>query len=101
MDQQKTPSVPQDALARICDRYRVSELAIFGSGARGQLRSDSDIDLLVVFEEEAQIGLIAFARLRHELTKLFGRPVDLVPKDGLKSALKDHVLAQSRTLYAA
>jgi len=101
VDQQATPSVPFDALARICGRYQVRELAIFGSGARGQLRSDSDIDLLVVFDEKARIGLIAFARLRRELSGLFGRSVDLVPKDGLKPALKEHVLAGSRTLYAA
>ena len=72
-----------------------------GIGARGRLRSDSDIDLLVVFDDSARIGLIAFARLRQELSKLFGRPVDLVPKDGLKPALREQVLGESRTLYAA
>ena len=86
---------------RICHRYGVSELAIFGSGARGQLREDSDIDLLVAFDDGARIGLVAFARLRQELSELFGRPVDLVPKDGLKPALRKRVLGESRTLYAA
>jgi len=101
MGHPEMPAVPQEALARICDRYQVSELAIFGSGARGQLRSDSDIDLLVVFDDSARIGLVAFGRLRQELSQLFGRPVDLVPKDGLKPALREHVLGESRTLYAA
>jgi predicted nucleotidyltransferase len=101
MGHQGLPAIPQDALERVCDRFQVRELAIFGSGARGQLRSDSDIDLLVVFDDGARVGLITFARLRHELSKLFGRPVDLVPKDGLKPALRDHVLQESRTLYAA
>jgi predicted nucleotidyltransferase len=101
MDQQGTPMVPRDALARICHRYGVTELAIFGSGAKGQLREDSDIDLLVVFDDDARIGLVAFARLRQELSELFGRSVDLVPKDGLRPALRKRVLGESRTLYAA
>jgi len=101
MTQPDIPSVSQDALRRICHRYGVSELAMFGSGARGQLREDSDVDLLVVFDDDARIGLVAFARLRQELSELFGRPVDLVPKDGLKPALRKRVLEESRTLYAA
>ncbi len=95
------PTVDQNALSRICSRYQVRELAIFGSAVRGELRSDSDLDLLVVFTRTARIGLVGFARLRTELSDLFGRPVDLVPRDGLKPALRDQVLAQSRTLYAA
>jgi len=101
MTHDNLPSVPQDALARICNRYRVSKLAIFGSGAREELRSHSDIDLLVEFDSDARIGLVAFARLRNELSQLFGRAVDLVPRDGLKPAIRRHVLADSRTLYAA
>ena len=101
MGHQELPAIPRNALERVCARFQVRELAIFGSGARGQLRSDSDIDLLVVFVDGAQVGLITFARLRRELSELFGRTVDLVPKDGLKPALRDHVLEESRTLYAA
>jgi predicted nucleotidyltransferase len=101
MSQSAIPSVPYDDLARVCSRYQVRELAIFGSAVSGQLRPDSDLDLLVVFDEGARIGLVALGRLRNELSELFRRPVDLVPKDGLKQALRDQVLAQSRTFYAA
>jgi predicted nucleotidyltransferase len=101
MGHQELPAVPQDALERVCARFQVRELAILGSGAGGQLRSDSDIDLLVVFVDGARVGLITFARLRQKLSELFGRAVDLIPKDGLKPALRDHVLEESRTLYAA
>ena len=95
------PAVSAEALARICRQFHVTELSVFGSGARGELRPDSDIDLLVVFDDGARVGLIAFARLRQELSALFGRPVDLVPKDGLKPVLREQVLEESRTLYAA
>jgi predicted nucleotidyltransferase len=56
---------------------------------------------LVVFDEGARIGLVAFARLRRELTHAFGRRVGLVPRDSLRSAVESHVLAESRILYAA
>ena len=88
-------------IGRICARYRVRELAVFGSAARGELRPDSDVDLLVVFDSEARVGLITLGRLQRELAEVFGRPVDLVPRDGLKPGLKDEVLADARTLYAA
>ena len=94
-------SVPSEALARICARYKVKELSLFGSAAKGSLRPDSDIDLLVTFEESARVGLITLARMQQELCEAFGRPVDLVPKDGLKPILKAEVLALARTLYAA
>lgn len=96
-----TLTIPYDALATICARYRVKELSIFGSGARGEVRADSDVDLLVVFDDDARVGLVTFGRLQRELADAFGRKVDLVPKDGLKTVLKEEVLAEARTLYAA
>lgn len=88
-------------IARICARYKVAELSVFGSTARGDAGQDSDIDLLVTFQADAAIGLIAFNRLRRELEEGLGRKVDLVPKDGLKPIIRDEVLAQAHLLYAA
>ena len=87
-------------IAKICARYRVSELSVFGSTVRGNDRPDSDVDLLVMFEPDAHIGLIAFNRLRRELEDHLGRRVDLVPKDGLKPALRDEVLSEAQRVYA-
>ena len=94
-------AIDEDRLTRLCEHYQVRELSLFGSAVRGELTPDSDIDLLVVFEEAARVGLITFTRLQNELAGLFGRPVDLVPRDGLKTQLRGEVLAQARTLYAA
>ena len=89
------------AIARICARYHVAELSVFGSTARGNAGPDSDIDLLVVFQPDAAVGLIAFNRLRRELEAALGRRVDLVPKDGLKPIIRDEVLSDAQILYAA
>ena len=90
-------NVDRDALAR----DNVTELSLFGSAARGTLRPGSDVDLLVVFEEEAVVTLFTLVDLQTELSELFGRRVDLVPKGGLKQTLKPAVLAEARVLYAA
>jgi predicted nucleotidyltransferase len=100
-DSQADLVIPKKAIERICARYRVRELALFGSAVKGPLRPDSDVDLLVVLEPDARIGLVALARLQGELADAFGRRIDLVPRDGLKAALRSEVLAGARTLYAA
>jgi hypothetical protein len=88
-------------LAVICRKYRVRELALFGSAARGEMRPDSDIDLLVEFLPQAEIGLIDYAGLMLDLGSLLGRKVDLVSKRGLKPLIRPTVLGEARTLYAA
>jgi predicted nucleotidyltransferase len=94
-------NVSQEALAAVCARFRVRELAVFGSAARGDARADSDVDLLVLFDEKVRVSLFTLIDLQVELSDLFKRPVDLVPKDGLKPALKDEVLSEAEVLYAA
>ena len=89
------------ALTDFCKLHQVRELLLFGSAARGELRPDSDLDILVAFEPEARIGFITLGRMARELSELFGRPVDLVPKDGLKPAIRAAVLAEAETLFAA
>ncbi len=90
-----------ERIAEICRRYHVRELAVFGSAARGDIRPDSDIDLLVEFEPDARIGLFKFAAMEQELAALFGRKVDLVTKPGLKPWIRPHVLRDAKILYAA
>jgi predicted nucleotidyltransferase len=55
----------------------------------------------VLFEERARVTLFTLIELQAELSVLFGRPVDLVPKNGLKPALRLEVLAEAQVLYAA
>lgn len=88
-------------LADLCDRYRVRELSVFGSAARGEMRPDSDIDLLVEFLPDADVDLVDHAGLMLELSRLLDRKVDLVSKKGLKPLIRDSVLEQARLLYAA
>src|ERR1017187_2661454 len=69
--------LPEAAIAEICRRHQVRELSLFGSAARGDMRPDSDIDLLVDFLPGARPGLLGVLGLMREVTALLGRRVDL------------------------
>jgi predicted nucleotidyltransferase len=94
-------TVPDAELAAICKRYQVRELSVFGSAARGEMRPDSDIDLLVDFEPEARIGLLELGGLTEDFSALVGRKVDIAIKRALKPRIRSEVLADARILYAA
>jgi len=89
-----------EAIKDLCERYRVKELSIFGSALREDFRMDSDIDLLVEFEPEAQIGFMTLSRMQRELSAILNRPVDLVPKGGLKAKIRESVISSAKVLYA-
>ena len=93
--------VDETRLADLCRRYRVRELSLFGSAARGEMRHDSDIDMLVEFLPDAGIDLVDYAGLMLDLSHLLGRKVDLVSKNGLKPLIRTSVLEEARLLYAA
>lgn len=99
--EQAEARIPTAEIAKFCRRYRVRELALFGSYLGTAQRPDSDVDLLVSFEAETRVTFLTLARMQRELEALLGRSVDLVPKDGLKPAIRDQVLASARVLYAA
>ena len=92
--------IPKTKLNEFCRRNQVKSLALFGSVLRADLRPDSDIDILVEFQPEERVGFLAMGRMQRELAELLRRPVDLVPKDGLKPLIRDAVLANTEVVYA-
>ena len=95
-----TLDVDRDRLREVCERYGVASLEVFGSAARGDHRPNSDIDLLYVLKTGTRLGFRLFD-LEDELTTVFGRPVDLVARTSVNTYLREQVLAEARTLYAA
>ena len=94
-------ALPEAEIAEICRRYRVRELAIFGSAVRGEMREDSDYDFLVDFLPDARPGLLGLVALGRELSSQLGRHVDLAVKPALKPLIRPGVLAEARVVYAA
>lgn len=88
-------------LAELCRRFSVRELSLFGSAARGEMRTDGDVDVMVEFEPGVRIGLLKFQSLVDELESQVERKVDLVTKRGLKPWVRLEVLKDARVIYAA
>ena len=96
------PQVPKRRLQELCRRYGVKRLGIFGSAARGGAGPLSDVDLLVEFEKDAPTSLFDMARLQEELSRLFGRKVDLATSAILENPYRRRaILKDLREIYPA
>lgn len=93
-------AVASEELALFCRQNQIRVLSLFGSAVTDKFTDQSDIDLLVEFEPDAKIGFLALARMQRELAEMFQRPVDLVPRNGLKPMIRWQVLAQAEEIYA-
>jgi len=58
----------------------IRRLSLFGSVARGDAESDSDVDLAVEFDPAAQMDLIRLVALERRIGKTLGRPVEILPE---------------------
>ncbi|GAA1238228.1 putative nucleotidyltransferase/DNA-binding XRE family transcriptional regulator [Microbacterium phyllosphaerae] len=74
----------------------VQRIRLFGSVARDDESASSDIDLAV--DVASTVGVFDLLRMRREAEKVLGRPVDLVPSDGLKPAVAEAVEREAVTL---
>lgn len=72
--------------------YKIKEIGVFGSYARGDQQEQSDLDMLVDFWET--IGLFKFVALERYLSQLFGVKVDLVMKSALKPRIGERILRE-------
>ena len=80
---------------RLLRDYGVKDIHLFGSVARGESGSGSDVDLLVEFEPSAHIGMFEFSRLRRKLSLLLGCDVDLATPDSLHKRMKENILKEA------
>lgn len=94
-------SVNKEAIADYCRRHRIRRLSLFGSVLRDDFRPDSDVDVLIEFEEGHSVGLIRLAAMERELTSLMGRKADLRTAGDLSRYFRQEVLAMAEVQYAA
>ncbi|MCC8176309.1 MAG: nucleotidyltransferase domain-containing protein [Bacteroidales bacterium] len=90
-----------NTLCKFFKRQPIEKAWVFGSFARGEERGDSDIDILVSFDKNAQVSLLQHAAMYLELKRLLGREVDLVTegtllKFAMPSVAKDRILIYER-----
>ena len=95
-------AIDRGAIAGFCRRWKIAELALFGSVLGSDFRPDSDVDVLVTFADDAGWSLFDIVEMEEELGRIFGRNVDLVEKCGLKNPFRRHSILTSReVLYAS
>ena len=77
-------------------KYNVKEIGIFGSYVKGDQSGESDLDILVDFEEAP--GLLQFIEIENYLSDLLDVKVDLVMKDSLKPVIGRYILDETITI---
>ena len=101
MSQESNIQLPREKIADFCKRNRIRKLSLFGSALRGELRENSDIDLLVEFQPGPVPSLIDLARMERELSTLLdGRKVDLRTPQELSRYFRQEVLFSASVQYA-
>ena len=90
--------IPRERIADFCRRHHVRRLALFGSVLRDDFTPSSDIDVLVEFQPGRTPGF-AFVTVQEELSRLFGRRVDLRTPNELSKYFRDEVLAEVEEVY--
>ncbi len=90
MDLAKLIQTNRDEILRIADRYGAANVRIFGSVARGEAGTDSDLDLLVDLEPGR--SLLDLGGLLMELGDLLMCPVDAIAEKGLRDRIRQRVL---------
>lgn len=72
---------------------------LFGSYARGEEREDSDVDILVDFDKDAQVGLLRHVHIMNELQDLLNKEVDLVTNGTLLPFAEETANRDKRIIY--
>ena len=97
--------IPAELLQTFCLKWHVRELALFGSVLRDDFHSDSDIDMMVKFSDDACPTLFDLVYMEQELQQLLHRKIDLVSRKGIESSQnylrRDAILSSSQVIYGS
>ena len=98
-------NIPLQQIEDFCRRWKVKELALFGSVLRDDFRADSDVDFLVTFEREARWSLFDMVDMQEDLKEILGREVDLVERQAVERSenyiRRRHILQSLEPVYVA
>jgi predicted nucleotidyltransferase len=101
------PRIPidRDKIAAFCQKWKITELSLFGSVLRDDFRPDSDVDVLVTFAPDSHFSLFDVLHAENELAELLERKVDLVERIAVEQSAnyisRKLILNSARLIYAA
>jgi uncharacterized protein len=94
--------IDQERITAFCRAWRITELSLFGSVLRDDFGPESDVDVLVRFENAFPWMPVDLLAMRQELSEIVHRPVDLIWNQALRNPFRRReILATRRVIYAA
>jgi len=96
--------LPQAKIVEFCQRWQITELALFGSVLRPSFRAESDIDVLVTFAPDAHWSLLDHVEMQDELQAILDRPIDLLTRQSVERSpnylRRQAILNSTKVIYA-
>ena len=96
--------LPMEKIAEFCQKWQVTEFALFGSVLRQDFRPDSDIDVMVKFHPDAYPTFSSLDYMEAELKTIFHRDIDLITREGVETSLnylrRHEILSSTQVIYA-
>ena len=94
-----------ERIRQFCERWKISEIALFGSVLRDDFRPESDVDVLVTFGPDSRISLFDLGDIEDELTDILGRKADLSMRRGIERSSnwirRKAILSSAEVIYGA
>jgi len=98
-------TIPKDEIDAFCRRNHIRSLGLFGSALRDDFGPESDVDVLIEFEQAYRPGLMELVEMQEELTRIFGQKVDLVERQAVERSenyiRRRHILESVEPIYVA
>ncbi|HII94482.1 MAG TPA: nucleotidyltransferase [Candidatus Methanofastidiosum sp.] len=93
--------ISNNKLSKFCKDNHIKKMSLFGSVLTENFNSESDIDILVEFEEGLTPGIFKILEMEEEISSLFeGRKVDLRTPNDISRYFRNQVIENSEVLYA-
>jgi len=97
--------IPREEISEFCKKWKISEFSLFGSVLSEHFSRNSDIDVLVTFNDNARHTLFDLVKMENELEGIFGRKVDIVSRRAIEFSRnylrKNAILESAEAVYAA
>ncbi len=94
----------EEKIKKFCQKWIIKEFSLFGSYLGNDFNKESDVDVLVKFDDNVSYGFFELVDMRDELENIFGRKVDLLTKRGVEQSRNyirsRNILQNSRVVYA-
>ncbi len=91
--------IEKNVLDNYCKKNGIKKISLYGSYLKNTYNKESDVDLLVEFEDDTEYGLLDVARIERELTNMIGKKVDLRTPEELSKYFRENIIKEAEVKY--